>query len=213
MTLDPVLLSRLQFAFIIAFQFLPPAFTIGLAACIAVPEGLYLGTRCGVYPRISIIGTPTDLLAVTFNPPFPHHFQQTVVAAFLTTAFTVIGVAARLLRRGCHVEDAPIPARVRAAQRGLPESVVARAPGTPAVSRASCRAKCGSRAAARRGQPRSGRGDRRGGRTCPATHARRRRSRRNAENPSRRSRSARPRTLRICGRRRRSLASRVRLFR
>lgn len=44
MDLDPVLLSRLQFAFVISFHFLFPAFTIGLASWLAVLEGLYLKT-------------------------------------------------------------------------------------------------------------------------------------------------------------------------
>ena len=42
MDFDALLLSRLQFAFVIAFHFLLPAFTIGLASYIAVLEGLHL---------------------------------------------------------------------------------------------------------------------------------------------------------------------------
>lgn len=42
---DALLLSRLQFAFTIAFHILFPAFTIGLAAYLAVLEGLWLKTR------------------------------------------------------------------------------------------------------------------------------------------------------------------------
>src|SRR5687767_8654728 len=53
MDLDPLFLSRLQFAFLIAFHFLLPAFTIGLASYIAVLEGLYLKTRREAYLRIS----------------------------------------------------------------------------------------------------------------------------------------------------------------
>ena len=53
MDLDPLFLSRLQFAFVIAFHFLLPAFTIGLASYIAVLEALYLWTRKPVYLRIS----------------------------------------------------------------------------------------------------------------------------------------------------------------
>src|SRR6201993_2289898 len=53
MTLDPVLLSRLQFAFVVAFHFLLPAFTIGLASYIAVLEGLHLVTKKPIYLRIS----------------------------------------------------------------------------------------------------------------------------------------------------------------
>ena len=42
MELDPLLLSRLQFAFVIAFHIIFPAFTVGLASYIAMLEGLYL---------------------------------------------------------------------------------------------------------------------------------------------------------------------------
>ncbi len=215
--LDPVLLSRLQFAFVVAFHFLLPAFTIGLASYIAVLEGLYLATRRRAYLRTSTfwikifavsfgmgvvsgivmpfqfgtnwsrysdatanivaplmayegltaffleaaflgvllfgrklvppwahfasavmvaIGTlfstfwilivnswmqtptgfeivdgrfvPTDWLAVMFNPSFPYRFVHTVVAVYLTTAFTVIGVAAWYLRRGRHVAESKV---------------------------------------------------------------------------------------------------------
>jgi cytochrome bd ubiquinol oxidase subunit I len=42
---DALLLSRMQFAFTIAFHILFPAFTIGLAAYLAVLEGLWLWTK------------------------------------------------------------------------------------------------------------------------------------------------------------------------
>jgi cytochrome d ubiquinol oxidase subunit I len=42
---DALLLSRMQFAFTIAFHILFPAFTIGLAAFLAVLEGLWLWTK------------------------------------------------------------------------------------------------------------------------------------------------------------------------
>jgi cytochrome d ubiquinol oxidase subunit I len=215
--LDPVFLSRLQFAFVVAFHFLLPAFTIGLASYIAVLEGLYLATRKPAFLRISAfwikifavsfgmgvvsgivmpfqfgtnwsrysdatanivaplmayegltaffleaaflgvllfgrklvppwahfasavmvaIGTlfstfwilvvnswmqtptgfeivdgrfvPTDWLAVMFNPSFPYRFLHTVVAVYLTTAFTVIGVAAWFLRHGRHVAESKV---------------------------------------------------------------------------------------------------------
>ena len=44
MDVDPVLLSRLQFAFTIAFHILFPTLTIGLACFLAVAEGLWLRT-------------------------------------------------------------------------------------------------------------------------------------------------------------------------
>lgn len=214
---DPVLLSRLQFAFLIAFHFLLPAFTIGLASYIAVLEGLYLYTRRDAFLRISafwlkifaisfgmgvvsgivmpfqfgtnwsryaeltggVVGplmgyegltaffleaaflgillfgrklvppwmhfasavivaagtlfsafwilaanswmqtpagheiidgrfVPADWLAVIFNPSFPYRLAHTVVAVYLTTAFTVIGVAAWYLRQGRHPAEAKI---------------------------------------------------------------------------------------------------------
>jgi cytochrome d ubiquinol oxidase subunit I len=214
---DALLLSRLQFAFVVAFHFLLPAFTIGLASYIAVLEGTYLTTRNPVYLRISTywikifavsfgmgvvsgivmpfqfgtnwsryshltgdivaplmayegltaffleagflgvllfgrklvpqwahffaaimvaLGTllstfwilvvnswmqtpggfslehgrfhPDDWIAVMFNPSFPYRFTHTVIAVYLTTAFTVIGVAAYHLRNHRFVEESRI---------------------------------------------------------------------------------------------------------
>ncbi|MGE5524639.1 MAG: cytochrome ubiquinol oxidase subunit I [Rhodospirillaceae bacterium] len=214
---DPIFLSRLQFAFLIAFHFLLPAFTIGLASYIAVLEGAYLYTRREEYLRISafwlkifavsfgmgvvsgivmpfqfgtnwsryaeitggVVGplmgyeglmaffleaaflgillfgrklvppwahfgsavivaagtlfsafwilaanswmqtpaghelidgrfVPMDWIKVIFNPSFPYRFAHTVIAVYLTTAFTVIGVAAWYLRRGRHATEARI---------------------------------------------------------------------------------------------------------
>ncbi|HTS23985.1 MAG TPA: cytochrome ubiquinol oxidase subunit I [Casimicrobiaceae bacterium] len=51
--MDAVLLSRLQFAFVVVFHFLLPAFTIGLASYIAVLEGLHLVTKKPIFLRIS----------------------------------------------------------------------------------------------------------------------------------------------------------------
>ena len=45
MTLDALILARLQFAFTISFHIIFPAFTIGLASFLAVLEGLWLFTR------------------------------------------------------------------------------------------------------------------------------------------------------------------------
>ena len=53
MDLDPVVLSRVQFAWVIAWHILLPAFTVGLASFIAVLEGLWLATGRKVYVRIS----------------------------------------------------------------------------------------------------------------------------------------------------------------
>ena len=52
-SLDPLILSRLQFVWVIALHILLPAFTVGLASFIAVLEGLHLTTRKLVYLRVS----------------------------------------------------------------------------------------------------------------------------------------------------------------
>jgi cytochrome bd ubiquinol oxidase subunit I len=53
MHFDPVLLSRLQFFWVIGMHILLPAFTVGSACFIAVLEGCYLKTGDRVYFRIS----------------------------------------------------------------------------------------------------------------------------------------------------------------
>src|ERR1700760_894755 len=53
MRLDPELLSRLQFAWVIGWHILLPAFTVGLASFIAVLEGLYLFKGDDVHRRVS----------------------------------------------------------------------------------------------------------------------------------------------------------------
>jgi cytochrome bd ubiquinol oxidase subunit I len=54
MDLDPVFLSRLQFAWVIGWHILLPAFTVGAAAFIAVLEGFNLVTGRDVYLRVSM---------------------------------------------------------------------------------------------------------------------------------------------------------------
>lgn len=65
MHLDPLILSRLQWAWVIAWHILLPAFTVGLAAYIAVLEGLYFFTGRDVWLRIS--GYWTRIFAVSFG--------------------------------------------------------------------------------------------------------------------------------------------------
>jgi cytochrome bd ubiquinol oxidase subunit I len=65
MALDPVLLSRLQWAWVIAWHILLPAFTVGLASYIAVLEGLYFFTGREIWFRIS--GFWTRIFAVSFG--------------------------------------------------------------------------------------------------------------------------------------------------
>jgi cytochrome bd ubiquinol oxidase subunit I len=65
MDLDPVLLSRVQFAWVIAWHILLPAFTVGAASFIAVLEGLSLATGRAVYARISVYWT--KIFAIAFG--------------------------------------------------------------------------------------------------------------------------------------------------
>ncbi len=52
MELDPLILSRIQFAFVVSFHIIFPSFTIGLAAWLATIEGMSLATRNPVYRRL-----------------------------------------------------------------------------------------------------------------------------------------------------------------
>ena len=52
MALDALLLSRLQFAFTIAFHIIFPSFTIGLASFLAVLEALWLATRNAAFQAL-----------------------------------------------------------------------------------------------------------------------------------------------------------------
>jgi len=54
MDFDPVFLSRLQFAWVIGWHILLPAFTVGMAAFIAVLEGFNFFTGRDVYLRVSM---------------------------------------------------------------------------------------------------------------------------------------------------------------
>ena len=51
--MDALLLSRLQFAWVVALHILLPAFTVGLSAYIAVLEGVYFFTRRPVFLALS----------------------------------------------------------------------------------------------------------------------------------------------------------------
>ena len=53
MWLDPVLLSRMQFGWVVGWHILLPAFTIGLASFIAFLEGAFALTRLPVFMNLS----------------------------------------------------------------------------------------------------------------------------------------------------------------
>jgi cytochrome d ubiquinol oxidase subunit I len=65
MTLDPIVLSRLQFAWVVAWHILLPALTVGLASYIAFLEGVWFFTGKEIWFRIS--GFWTRIFAVAFG--------------------------------------------------------------------------------------------------------------------------------------------------
>ena len=65
MDLDPLLLSRVQFAVAISFHILFPAFTIGLAAWLVVLEARWLATGRALYRELSEFWT--KIFAISFG--------------------------------------------------------------------------------------------------------------------------------------------------
>lgn len=65
MDLDPLLLSRIQFGFVVSFHALFPVFTIGLAAFIAFLETRLYITKNPIYERLSLFWT--RIFAVVFG--------------------------------------------------------------------------------------------------------------------------------------------------
>ncbi|QTF91240.1 cytochrome ubiquinol oxidase subunit I [Halomonas sp. BM-2019] len=65
MELDPLLLSRLQFAFVVSFHAIFPVFTIGLASYIAVLHGLFYKTANPAWDRLAVFWT--RVFAVAFG--------------------------------------------------------------------------------------------------------------------------------------------------
>jgi len=109
MELDALLLSRLQFAFTIAFHIIFPSFTIGLASYLAVLEGLWLGTRNPVFKTLYLfwlkifalsfgmgvvsgvvmsyeLGTNWSVFSATASPVIGPLFAFEVLAAFFLEA-------------------------------------------------------------------------------------------------------------------------------
>ncbi|WP_027847667.1 cytochrome ubiquinol oxidase subunit I [Marinospirillum minutulum] len=65
MELDPLLLSRIQFAFVVSFHAIFPVFTIGLASYIALLEGLFFKTKNPAWERLAKFWT--QVFAVVFG--------------------------------------------------------------------------------------------------------------------------------------------------
>ena len=86
---------------IVAFGTLVSAFWILSAnSWMQTPQGYRVGENGLLYP--------VDWLQVIFNPSFPYRFAHMVIAAYLTTAFVVGGIAAVYLLRGQHVKHARV---------------------------------------------------------------------------------------------------------
>lgn len=65
MDFDPLILSRLQFAFVVSFHILFPAFTIGIASYLAMLEGLWLKTGRSEFREL--YGYWVRIFAVSFG--------------------------------------------------------------------------------------------------------------------------------------------------
>ena len=65
MHLDPLILSRLQFVWVVAWHILLPAFTVGIASFIAVMEGLHFVTKREIYLQVS--GFWIKIFSVSFG--------------------------------------------------------------------------------------------------------------------------------------------------
>ena len=65
MDLDPLILSRIQFAFVVSFHILFPSFTVGLACWIAVLEARWLMTGKALYRSLSEFWT--RIFAISFG--------------------------------------------------------------------------------------------------------------------------------------------------
>ena len=76
MQLSALLLSRIQFAATVSYHILFPAFTIGLAAWLALLEGMWLSTRNPVYRRVF------DLWLKVFGVAFGMGVVSGIVMAF-----------------------------------------------------------------------------------------------------------------------------------
>jgi len=63
--LDPILLSRIQFAFVVSFHAIFPVFSIGIASFVALLEALYYKTNDETYARLSSFWT--KIFAIAFG--------------------------------------------------------------------------------------------------------------------------------------------------
>src|SRR5206468_2688855 len=138
MELDPVFLSRLQFAFVISFHIIFPAFTIGLGAWLATIEGARLVTGNAVYRRVfdfwlkifalsfGILANnswmqvrvghtivdgkiiPADWWAIVTGPVMMVRWPHMLLAAFLTTGMCVASTGAWYVLRNVHRAEARV---------------------------------------------------------------------------------------------------------
>src|SRR5499427_8259758 len=107
---DPVFLSRIQFAWVIGWHILLPAFTVGTASFIAVVEGLNFATGREVYARISVFWTKIFAIAfamgVVTGIVMPFQFganwsqYASATANVLAPLFTYEGLTAFFLEAG-----------------------------------------------------------------------------------------------------------------
>ena len=111
--LDPLLLSRIQFAFTISFHILFPSFTIGLAAWLVVLEALWLKTGKAIYMDIALHWT--KIFAVSFAMGV---VSGIVLSYEFGTNWSRFSLRRRQCRRAAH--------RLRGADRLLPRGDIPR---------------------------------------------------------------------------------------
>ena len=110
MHLDPLILSRLQFAWVIGLHILLPAFTVGLASFVALLKGIHFFTKRDIYFCFSAFWT--KIFAISFGMGvvsgivMPFQFGTNwsryvdVTANVLSPLFAYEGLTAFLLASG-----------------------------------------------------------------------------------------------------------------
>src|SRR5260370_22074208 len=134
MGLEPVLTSRIHFAFVVSFHILFPAFTIGLADPLATIEGMRLATGDAVYRGVfdfwlkvfslsfgmgvvsGIVmafqfGTNWSVLSERTGPIVRLRWPHMLLAASLTTGMSVIATGAWYLLRATYPEEGRVMLR------------------------------------------------------------------------------------------------------
>ena len=113
MELDPVILSRIQFGFVISFHIIFPAFTMGLAAWLATIEGMRLFTGNPIYRRIFDFWLKIFAVSFGMGVAFEFRYRSAGMRRFWDAGFAcgsmlvafAQGAAVGAMMRGIPVEN------------------------------------------------------------------------------------------------------------